>query len=486
MTRPSILVSLALTTACTGTGGNDAAVTGPTGEGGDAGIELALTENPVSTLSVEAAVSLEESGTVHVAFWADGVEPLRTPETSTGDVHDLDVVGMRGDTAYTLQAVATLADGTELRSETWGFTSGSVPSSLPDLWVVEGADQDAAITLLGPAEGGAGGGPGGGGGSGADFPYLLGVDRTGEVVWYYEGDDLTGGPDHAGELLDDGTLQVLGDGEVLALTPGTEETWSVPTTQAGSTHHDAVTLPSGHVVVMVQETRTIDVASLGGRVDVVGDVLVELDTSGNEVWSWSTFDHLDTSRFPGAMSQREDDRAGGYDWTHANSLFHVADQDALLLSLRHQNQVVLIDRGTSEILWTLGEDGDFDLQGSGEWFTSQHAATLPNPGEVLLYDNGNEKADPVSRAVRFTIDTDAWTAQQDWDWSADIYTENVGDADALDGGHVLVTAGGDRDDRDDARIAEVDESGDVVWELNVGDGLWVYRAERVDWVRPVE
>ncbi len=39
----------------------------------------------------------------------------------------------------------------------------------------------------------------------------------------------------------------------------------------------------------------------------------------------------------------EDTRTGAVDWTHSNALFYVEHLDALLLSVRHQNQVVAID-----------------------------------------------------------------------------------------------------------------------------------------------
>jgi hypothetical protein len=477
MTRAILLV---LATSCT-QADTDSQVTGPTGDSGDAGITLSLTENADNNLSAQASVSLESPGTVHMEFWSNDVGPLRTLESDSGTDLSLDTVGMRADTAYTLQAVATLDDGTELRSETWGFTSGSFPYELPDLWVVSGEDEQAAITIVGPANDN--GGPGGG--DSDNYAFLVGVDRQGEVVWYFDSNELSGSADHAGELLDDGTLQTRSSTTVMANWPGGEESWSISTQSAGSTHHDAALLPNGNVVVLTQLIETHNVPSLGGNVDLVGDVLSEVNASGSVVWTWSTFDHLDTTRFPGQHSQTYDNRGNGYDWSHANSISYVADQDALLLSLRHQNQVLLIDRQTSEIIWTLGEDGDFELTGDGEWFNSQHAATMPNAGEILLYDNGNEKSgNPESRSARYSIDTSTWVAREIWSWDTDLFTSKLGDSDSLDNGNVLVCAGAPKSG--DARVVEVSSDGEVVWEINVGSALLVYRAERVDWITAVD
>ncbi len=477
-----LLLTLA-TSACTGDGTDpgDSTVTGPTGAEGDDGIDLVLWENPESTLSVLAEVLLEVPGTVHVELWSDDVAPLRTRSTARGTEHDLEVVGMRAEATYTLQAVATLEDGTELRSETWAFESGSLPDGIPTLSVTATDAAERAITLVGPTAQDQGG-PGGGADEPA--PYLIGLDEAGEVVWYYQGADITGGADHAGELLEDGTLLVVGGSDVRSVSPGGAETWTIPTNSVGHTHHDAALLPSGNVVVMGQTTETVPVPSLGGEQDLVGDVLVELDPDGNIVWTWSAFDHLDTTRFPGTLSKNRN-KDGALDWTHSNALFYVEHLDALLVSVRHQNQVIAIDRDSSEVLWTLGADGDFALT-SGGWFASQHAASMVSEDEVMLYDNGNEKADPESRAVRYRLDFATWTAEQVWSWDVGAYTENLGDADLLESGNTLVCAGGRRSDGSSARIAEVTADGDPTWDLVVGDDKWVYRATRVDWIRAAE
>lgn len=114
--------------------------------------------------------------------------------------------------------------------------------------------------------------------------------------------------------------------------------------------------------------------------------------SGEILWSWSCFDHLDTSRYPNELSQQP--KPGGvYDWTHANAIVYREEDDSILLSLRHQNWVLKIDHGTSELLWTLGTEGDFTLTGAETdevlgWFYGQHAPEWRADGSLLLYDNG--------------------------------------------------------------------------------------------------
>ncbi len=424
-----------------------------------------------------ADVTLEQPGAAHVVFWNDEVEPLRSTASDVDGTHRLPIIGLRAESAYEVQVVAELEDGTLVTSEAANVTTGSLPDDLAP-YVPSGLSHDpAAITILGPAD--PDGEP-----ADSDAPFLFGVDAEGEVVWLHYTSTVGNHANRFAELLEDGLLQLITPQSVRAVDASGDTSWLIATDAAGSTHHDAATLPDGHVVVIAEVTRSIDVPELGGEVDVAGDDLVELDEDGVEVWRWSTFDHLDSQRFPGELSLSEA-RNGGYDWTHANSLAWVESQGAFLVSLRHQSQVILVDHTSGELLWRLGTDGDFSLE-EGSWFASQHAASMPEEDLVLLFDNGNEKENPRSRAVAYRIDPVAGTAVQEWAWDPGVYTSNMGDADRLSSGNTLVCASADRREGADGRLVEVTEDGEEVWELAVTDGDWVYRATRVEWLSQVE
>jgi arylsulfate sulfotransferase len=96
------------------------------------------------------------------------------------------------------------------------------------------------------------------------------------------------------------------------------------------------------------------------------------------------------------------------DWTHANSLAYSKDDGNFLISLRHQNWVLKIDyqngAGTGNVVWRLGEGGDFTLQGATDptdWFYAQHYAnfTSHNTTGVFsldLFDNGDDRQLPAA------------------------------------------------------------------------------------------
>jgi arylsulfate sulfotransferase len=165
----------------------------------------------------------------------------------------------------------------------------------------------------------------------------------------------------------------------------------------GIMHHEITILPNGHVIVIASEIRSL--AGLDGftaPVDVLGDDLIELDQSLHPVWVWSTFDHLDANRHPMQFP----------DWTHANAVVYLPQDNNLLVSIRHQNWIIKIDyqggKGTGDILWRLGEGGDFTLAGGvdpTDWFYAQHGPALvstegPSVYSLSIMDNGNDRVFP--------------------------------------------------------------------------------------------
>jgi arylsulfate sulfotransferase len=162
-------------------------------------------------------------------------------------------------------------------------------------------------------------------------------------------------------------------------------------------HHDVLALPNGHWVLLTTYNKTI--ANLQGYSQptaVLGDVLVDVDQNFNPDWVWSSFDHLDLNRRPMNFP----------DWTHSNGLLYSADDHNLLLSIRHQNWIVKIDfndgQGSGNVLWRLGEGGDFKLAGGTDptdWFYAQHGMSYFTPNttgdfKLALFDNGNDRTFP--------------------------------------------------------------------------------------------
>jgi arylsulfate sulfotransferase len=167
--------------------------------------------------------------------------------------------------------------------------------------------------------------------------------------------------------------------------------------QLKSFHHWVLAVPNGHWVLLAAYPKSFtNLPGYPGSVSVLGDVLVDVDQNLNPDWVWSSFDHLDVNRHPMNFP----------DWTHSNDMLYSTDDHNLLLSIRHQNWVVKIDyddgHGTGNVLWRLGEGGDFTLLGGvdpTDWFYAQHglswfSANTTGIFKLGVMDNGNDRTFP--------------------------------------------------------------------------------------------
>ena len=431
-------------------------------------LNLSVTEFEANRLLWSITAESETPVRAYAEFHAEGVLLRTTSMGALGTSHDLSLVGLRSETDYEVTVYGAEEGGEVVLSSSTSFRTRSLPDGLSGQSVVQAQSDkiQPGYTSFGPAVTGM-------------YGYM--VDSAGEVVWYFEDSEVR---DRQGarkiEELDNGHLLMLSGRGFRVVSPLGE----VVTTYSGGTHagihHDAIVMPNGHVLALSNETRAIDVAGDGEMVDVLGDTVLEIDSDGQVVWSWSSFDHLDTTRFPSDLSNKQAKGNTGRDWTHANSLNYRASDDSILISLRSQHWVVKISRETGEVLWRLGEGGDFTLT-EGSWFYAQHDAAWSDD-TLTLYDNGNERPGPdvsYSRGVRYAIDEDGMTARLVQSFQTESYTPRFGSTQSLGNGNLLMCAGGILAD-EKAQIVESDEEGALVWQLTLDEpGVGVYRAYRL-------
>jgi hypothetical protein len=389
-----------------------------------------------------------------------------------------------------------------------------------------------------------------------DYGLLIAVDASGEVIWYYRADHtiMQAVPLANGNLLymasEDGVWGVLVEIDLLA---NVVRRWHsrglVDEAPAGSIlvdvdslHHDVVELPSGNLAALGSEIRTFDdyptseedpEAPRETR-EVIGDVIVEFTPDGTVVQQWPLLDAVDPYRIGydslGTGFWGDTYRALGHatgeaaDWAHANALAHDPADDTFVVSLRHQDAVVKVDR-TGAARWILGSHAGWqdpwrDLllepQGELEWPFHSHGVEVTPAGTILLFDNGNHRAMPFedrmpvdasySRAVEFEVDAAAMTVRQPWAYpgagTEPFHSSFLSDADWLPRtGNILITDGartrpvdaedGEPEELRWARIVEVArDNAEVVFELVIDDdspaGWHVYRAGRLPFPPVVE
>jgi hypothetical protein len=160
------------------------------------------------------------------------------------------------------------------------------------------------------------------------------------------------------------------------------------------------------------------------------------------------------------------------DWLHANAVTETPDGN-LLLSLRSQDWVIKIDyqrgRGTGNVIWKLGKDGDFRIVSSDPdpWFSHQHDATLHVDGSLSLFDNGNVRREADenarSRGQVFRLDEQNLVAELVLNADLGAYAFALGSAQRLENGNYFFNVGF-RQDATGISI-EVDPSGNPVYAI---------------------
>src|SRR5271163_4551044 len=416
------------------------------------------------------------------------------------------VAGMLATTLYHMQAIVTFADGTQYLDADQTFTTGAIPAD--HLKTVESAATTPGMTPQ----------------PGIELLDLVtygaeATDLNGNIIWYYDGPAVGGTilqpirPMRNGHFLlvlaPNSAVPLTGPAQTPATTDEIREIDLAGNTiqslnvidlntklvNAGFTlnaqviHHDILELPNGHWIFFVNSTQNFtNLTGLPGVTTVLGDAIVEVDTNLNPVWVWNTFDHLDVNRHPFMFP----------DWTHANALLYTSDGN-LLVSVRHQNWIIKIDyqngKGTGDVLWHLGQGGDFTLVGGTDptdWSYAQHGPAFFGEAsarefDLGVMDNGDDRAFPPNVTCQGTcpyttvpiyhIEESALTATLVFHDILSQYSFFGGDAASLANGNVEFDLCSDTipTPQPGASVTEVTRvaSPQVVWKMSVaGDNAY--------------
>lgn len=365
------------------------------------------------------SIYLPAPGTVQIVFGPTASYGLTTWTQSTpspnGGMVTIEVAGMLGQAAYHMQAQVTLQDGATFTDVDHVFTSGTPPATAAvKITTGTGNPPQPGIELFDTTI------PG-------EPASVFATDLAGNVIWTYTYSGSSFDVVQPAQLLPNGDflLQIsyassvvlrpvtlppntLDEIREVDLAGNTIRSLTEPQLAAalaaqgynlhlGSFHHDVLALPNGHFLLLCSVSQTFtNLTGYTQPVSVLGDILVDVDQNFNPDWIWNSFDHLDVNRHPFLFP----------DWTHSNAMLYSADDHNILLSIRHQNWIVKIDfndgTGSGDILWRLGEGGNFTLQGGTDptdWFYAQHGPAYFSPNTTGIFtlgvmDNGNDRLFP--------------------------------------------------------------------------------------------
>lgn len=135
------------------------------------------------------------------------------------------------------------------------------------------------------------------------------------------------------------------------------------------------------------------------------------------------------------------------DWTHLNDIDIHNNGELVLLSPRDYDRVILVNRSSKEIVWTLGNEDAHNI------LYEQHNPVLLNqsPPTTLVADSEN------NRIIEYQRQDESW--DEVWRYEGDLHWPR--DADRLPNSNTLIA------DTHNDRVLEVTPDGDTVWEHSI-------------------
>jgi arylsulfate sulfotransferase len=452
---------------------------------------IALFSAPSCALGSSMRVGFELSGSTAMTY-----TNFRSCHAGTMNFY---IAGMLASSTYNMHYEVDTAGTIVPNSTILPFTTGPLPSSItfPPVGplVQPGSQSDLSCRVLFT-----GFSP-----TGTCFPtgaYPEATTLEGSVLWYYgldhpqtprivPGNNLLGttllmisqGPGTGTGSFGNNTAQeVVREvdlaGNIIRQTNAdrvSEQLLAAGTDAITNFHHEAMRLPNGHTITFGSVQRIYPAGTQGssGPIDIVGLMIIELDSNFQVVWHWDAYDHagggtqLDINR---AAIRGESCGVGlscvetlgcptvliastAVDWLHGNSAQYQPSDGSLLVSLRDQDWVIKIDynngQGTGNILWRLGVGGDFTMNSTDPypWFSGQHDAEFQYGGqEVLsLFDNGNTRvlSFPGENSRGQVLNVDQTNMQVSLDQSVylDGYSPALGTAQLLGNGNYTFEPG---------------------------------------------
>ena len=169
--------------------------------------------------------------------------------------------------------------------------------------------------------------------------------------------------------------------------------------------HDFILISDSHYIAMAYFEKAVNNISADAMPNckVVAPIIQEVD-NGEVIWEW---DGTNEPELYATSVEGNDYKTGALtqDYAHLNSIYIDPKDNNIVVSFRNLNQVVKIDRVTSEILWRLGgKNSDFPMTTEQKFLRQHDAHFLADGKTLILFDNGDASERPFTRIVEFALD----------------------------------------------------------------------------------
>jgi hypothetical protein len=326
------------------------------------------------------------------------------------------------------------------------------------------------------------------------------IDMNGRIAHRWQMDSPKGkGYVPRARLQPDGALLVLrskggfGRGCVEEYAWEGQLVWEYAPPAGLKPHHDVEKTADGNTLIICREEVPEEIRSSAKEPErremLYSDVIQEIAPSGEAVWEWHQYEHLDIDRRINVPAP-VDWWAGPenntlVDWTHTNTVqaippnkwYDAGDErfrpGNVLMSLRQLDTVLLVDRETKEIVWQY--TGDYNGGMSGQHDSHMIEKGIPGEGNVLIFDNGASPTTNLGHVgCSYVLEVDPTTNEVVWvyDRRERFHSNFTSSCQRLQNGNTLILESAHY------RVFEVTPEGETVWEHVFPGPVYSQRAYR--------
>lgn len=286
-------------------------------------------------------------------------------------------------------------------------------------------------------------------------------------------------------------------------------------------HHDIRLLPNGNIIMLVVEKKTNaeiiaagfnpanfqpEVTQKGMMLpDYVAEIKPTKPIGGTVVWEWHTWDHLiqefDAAKLnygvvkshPELIDAAGDHRQLPVFWNHMNSIDYNPELDQIVMSVRGNSELWIIDHSTTtveakghtggargkggDLLYRWGNPSTYGIGNvSNQKYFEQHDVEWvrpgnPGAGNLTCFNNGvgrnystvDEITPPIDANGNYTFTAGSAFGPSYFTWSyqatppSSLFAHDISGAQRLPNGNTIICAG------PFGSLTEVTSSGETVW-----------------------
>ncbi len=256
-------------------------------------------------------------------------------------------------------------------------------------------------------------------------------------------------------------------------------------------NHDFLALPNGNYVLFCYDNQAFPMDTIvpGGDPNAIveGLVIQELNNEHDVIFEWQSWDHFNVTD-----NTDLDLTSDLIPFIHTNAI-DIDYDEHFLISSRNLSEITKIHRTSGDIIWRWGGSQNQFIFLNDYPFTYQHCIKSLGDNKYLLFDNGNSSSDytgnpNISRAVEYQLDLELMTATKTWEFvhPDSLFSPSISSVQRLENGNTLITFGNLTLLNRGAVIAEVNPSGEIVFELELDPPTEngnnnIYCANKFDW-----